>query len=114
MVVEDDEPLEPLCLLDPSETELCCSPGANSKQKATVADQRGLLLPSTMADIERKGSDAVDNTIETKKGHELNEAEKQNAVGYDEYLEALDLEVSDKEVGDEVRPTLDQTADPGF
>lgn len=67
-----------------------------------------------MADIERKGSDAVDNTIETKKGHELNEAEKQNAVGYDEYLEALDLEVSDKEVGCGFRPILDRTADSRF
>lgn len=51
-----------------------------------------------MADIERKGSDAVDNTIETKKPDGMDDAHKKNAVGYDEYLEALDLEVSDKEV----------------
>lgn len=51
-----------------------------------------------MADIERKGSDAVDNTIETQKHDAIDDAGKKNAVGYDEYLEALDLEVSDKEV----------------
>lgn len=51
-----------------------------------------------MADIERKGSDAIDNTIETRKGEAVNDTEANNAVGYKEYLEAQELEVSDSEV----------------
>ena len=49
------------------------------------------------ADMEKRASYSAD-APEKKNIQELEMADQENAVGYREYLEALDIEVSDREV----------------
>ncbi|KAL4876419.1 major facilitator superfamily domain-containing protein [Aspergillus karnatakaensis] len=67
-----------------------------------------------MADVERRASNAVEVEVSDKQNiKQLELASQENAVGYKEYLEALDLEVSDSEYK-RVRWKLDLTILPMF
>lgn len=63
--------------------------------------QRAATIPTnhTMAEIAKTEVEAVDYVSQNGKTQEMTAAQRNNAVGYDEYLEAMELEVSDKEVG---------------
>ncbi|KAJ4368943.1 hypothetical protein N0V83_006025 [Neocucurbitaria cava] len=65
-----------------------------------------------MTDIE-KPSAVVADDMEEKRGPALNERQQENAVGYHEYIEARDLEISDKE-NNRLRWKLDLTILPMF
>lgn len=52
-----------------------------------------------MADIAKTEVEAVEYVSQNGKTQEMTAAQRNNAVGYDEYLEAIELEVSHKEVG---------------
>lgn len=52
-----------------------------------------------MADVEKRQSNVADDVTDKKSIQEADITEQENAVGYKEYREAMNLEVSDKEVG---------------
>lgn len=52
-----------------------------------------------MADVEKRNSDVAHDVVDKVSLHEADISEQENAVGYKEYREAMNLEVSDKEVG---------------
>lgn len=59
-----------------------------------------------MAITEKPAVEMDNDIVHKKSGQELDAAQQENAVGYKEYHEALELEVSDKEV----RPAAPQNA----
>jgi hypothetical protein len=62
--------------------------------------QQAATIPTTntMAEIAKKEVEAVDYVSQNGNPQEMTAAQRNNAVGYDDYLEALELEISDKEV----------------
>lgn len=52
-----------------------------------------------MADVEKRSSDVAHDVVDKTSLREADVSEQENAVGYKEYREAMNLEVSDKEVG---------------
>lgn len=54
---------------------------------------------ATMVDVEKRSIDIAHDVGDKKSLREADISEQENAVGYKEYREALNLEVSDKEVG---------------
>jgi len=51
-----------------------------------------------MAEITKHELEPDHISVTQKPNHNMTDAQRSNAVGYDEYLEAMDLEVTEKEV----------------
>lgn len=51
-----------------------------------------------MTDVEKQEQQIMNDAVHKDKIEEVDAADQQNAVGYKEYREALNLEVSDQEV----------------
>jgi hypothetical protein len=62
-----------------------------------IADNGAATMSKPTHDIDVLPGDETIENYEKKHDH-LNDAQAKNAVGYQEYIEGLDLEVSDREV----------------